>query len=164
MSARGTAVFIKDERGTVLVEALMVFPVLMFLSFGLLEFSNVLWERQQMQMGLRDAARYWSRCRSDINGAEMFCSETVARNIAFYGNPAGSGRLRVPGWDAADEISFDPAKASLPTNASLPGDPSLMPRVTVSGTVTYFGSPMFSALLDDSITISHTVEMRYIGW
>lgn len=164
MSGRRRSDFRSDERGTVLAEALLVFPILTILSFGLLEFGNVLWEREQLQIGLRDAARYWSRCRADIGGTATTCSEEIARNIAFHGNPAGTGPLRVPGWDDPAEITFEPAKASLPANASLPADPADMEKVVVSGSVTYQGSPAFSIVLADAVTISHRVEMRFIGW
>lgn len=164
MPARRASVFIKDERGTVFVEFLIVFPVLTFLCLGFFEFANILWERQQMQVGLRDAARYWSRCRTEISGASTECTADIARNIAFYGNPAGSGRLRVPGWDEPAEISFDPEQDELPNRAVLPGEPPVRPLVTVSGSVGYSGLPFFSTLLDRSITIRHSVQMRYIGW
>lgn len=164
MSGRQRTDFCSDERGVVLAEALLVFPIMTILSFGLLEFGNVLWEREQLQVGLRDAARYWSRCRTDIGGIATSCSEATARNIAFYGNPSGTGPLRVPGWDDPSEINFEPGKASLPSNSSLPADPADMAKVVVTGRVTYEGSPAFAMLLDDAVTIGHRVEMRFIGW
>lgn len=150
--------FMSDERGSVLVEALLVFPVMTLVTFGLLEVGNILWEREQMQAGLRDAARYWSRCRPVTTNFASTCSEDYARNIAFFGGPNAGSALRVPGWDDASEITFSPAKADLPTNPA-PDD-----LVVVSGSVLYSGSAAFSLLFGDGLTISHSVELRHIGW
>ncbi|WP_353474343.1 pilus assembly protein [Salipiger sp. H15] len=147
-----------DERGAVLVEALIVFPVMTIVTFGLLEVGNILWVREQMQAGLRDAARYWSRCRPETVNFTSSCSEAIARNIAFYGGPTTRTTLRVPGWDDATEITISPAKADLPTNPA-PGD-----LVVVSGQVVYSGSAAMTMLFGDAVTISHTVELRQIGW
>lgn len=173
MSAQSRSGLWKDEEGTVFVEALIVLPVLTILGFGLLEFGNVMWEREQLQVGLRDAARYWSRCRANATSFAATCNEDTAREIAFYGRPltqaerdgdTASPPLRVPGWDDASEISFTPEQALLPAIASLPADPAEMDKVSVSGTVVYEGSPAFAMLLEDAVTISHRVEMRFIGW
>lgn len=150
--------YVKDEKGAVLVEAILAFPVLTILTFGMLEFGNVMWERQQLQSGVRDAARYWSRCRPVTAQYSSTCDEATARNIAFYGNPGGTGNPRVPGWNDAAEISISPAKASL-SNAPTQDD-----IVRVTGTVTYQGSPVMSALMSGGITISSSTEMRSIGW
>lgn len=150
--------FKSDERGAVLIEALIALPVLTILSFGLLEFGNLMWQRQQMQAGVRDAARYWSRCRPVSVNYASTCNETTAQNIAFYGNPQGTGPLRVTGWDDASEITISPAKASL---SSYPEADDL---VRVTGTVAYQGSPVFFALLPSAITLTASIEMRSIGW
>lgn len=158
MSERGSRNFIADERGAVIVEALIAFPMLIVMTFGILEFGNMMWERQQLQTGVRDAARYWSRCRPSTTSYASTCDEATARNIAFYGNPAGTGNLRVPGWNDASQITFSPSKAGLwsyPTADNV---------VRVTGTATYKGSPAFSAILSSAVTISYSAEMRAIGW
>ncbi|WP_226627592.1 TadE/TadG family type IV pilus assembly protein [Alloyangia pacifica] len=155
---RSARAFRDDERGSVFVEALIVFPVMTLVTFGLLEVGNILWEREQMQAGLRDAARYWSRCRPVTVNYGSTCSEEYARNIAFYGAPTSGSVLRVPGWDEASEITFTPSKADLPTNPA-PAD-----LVVVSGQVVYSGSGAFDLLFGDALTIAHAVELRHIGW
>ena len=142
----------KDQDGVVLVETLLAVPVLTLLTFGILEFGNMMWQRQQLQVGVRDAARYWSRCRPSFHS----CSAVVARNIAFYGNPAGTGRPRVPGWDGASELTI-----SLPEPSTTPNFEDV---VTVSGSVIYEGSPLFDAILDEPVSIGYWTEMRYLGW
>lgn len=148
----------RDQEGAVLVETLIAMPVLLILTFGILEFGNLMWQRQQLQIGVRDAARYWSRCRSDFGpSASSSCSAQTARLIAFTGHPDG-GNVRVPGWDETDELTLQP------DFADLTGVPDFDDIVIVEGTVTYQGSPVFSALFRDSIEISYWATMRYYGW
>jgi Flp pilus assembly protein TadG len=143
---------IREEKGAVLAETLIVVPVLTILTAGVMEFSNMLWQRQQMQIGVRDAVRYWSRCRPDFNP----CTVTIARNIAFFGNPAGTGTPRVPGWSDATELTLEPATP--------PSSPDASSLVTGTGTVSYVSSPMFGALQIDAISFSYSYSQRYIGW
>ena len=158
MFGRRLARFTTEERGAVLIEALIVFPLLTVMSFAFLEFGNMMWERQQMQAGVRDAARYWSRCRPATTTFASTCDEATARNIAFYGNPAGTGSPRVPGWTTAAQITITPSKATLPSY------PVATDLVRVSGTTTYIGSPAFGAFMTSGVTISASTEMRSIGW
>ena len=149
--------FFPEERGAVLVETLIVAPVFVLMIFGFVEFGNALWQREQLQAGVRDAARYWSRCRQTVGGAATDCSEAVARNIAFYGSPSpGSSPVnRVPGWDGspANELEILPAKGDLP------GDPIRSDLVEVTGRMEYRGF-----LLRGPYEMSYRAEMRYIGW
>lgn len=152
MMKRGRNGLFRDQQGAILVEALVVLPFMIVLVFVILEFGNMLWQRLQVQTGVREAARYWSRCPDDFSS----CSETIARNIAFYGHPLGSsgGTLRMPGWDDASELTMSPDKASLP---AIPTDADI---VSATGVVPFHGW----FLNDRGITINVTVEMRYIGW
>lgn len=162
MLARFGKRFAGEQEGTVLVETLLAVPVMLLLTFGILEFGNMMWQRQQMQVGVRDAARYWARCRpvESLGGgatqAFMNCDVATARNIAFHGNPQGTGPLRVPGWDEANEITIEPAVPD-----TLPAADDL---VTVSGEFTYQGSPVFDAVLGQAVTISYWTQTRYLGW
>ena len=149
--------FAKEERGVVLVETLLAIPVLTLLALGILEFGNMMWQRQQLQSGVKDAARYWARCRpvTATGTAFMPCDIRTAQLIAFTGRPAG-GAARVPGWDETSELTITPA--SPPT---VPNDTSL---VTVTGTVVYEPSPFFGSLYRAPITISYWYQTRYLGW
>lgn len=152
--------FSGDESGAILVEALMVIPVITLFAFGVMEFGNIFWQRLQLENGVRDAARYWSRCRPSY----QYCKVTIAQNIAFYGNPAGagagagSGGVRVPGWDGDD-----PADLTI-----IPLTPPLSPNdddiVEVTGTTDYAATPLFDFLGVPPITLQYTHKERYIGW
>lgn len=148
--------FASDEKGAILTEALIVLPVMLLLTFAILEFGNMLWNRMQMQVGVRDAARYWSRCPASFTT----CSETIAQNIAFYGHPAGSsgGSLRVPGWNNASQITITPATASVPTS------PTSTDIVRVTANMSYQGSPVLSAIVSGTVTMRYTYETRFLGW
>jgi len=73
--------FAFGTEGALLTETLIVVPVITIFAVGILEFGNVFWQRHQVQVGVRDAARYWSRCRA----AAPFntCSPEIAQNLAF---------------------------------------------------------------------------------
>ncbi|MFY0666069.1 MAG: pilus assembly protein [Natronospirillum sp.] len=148
--------FRKDQDGAVLAETLIVVPVMLVLTFGILEFGNMLWNRMQMQVGVRDAARYWSRCPSSFST----CSETIARNIAFYGHPAGAsgGSLRVPGWNQASQLTISPDAASLPIA------PAASDLVSMTATTDYQGSPAVRAIFDGTVSMTYRFETRFIGW
>ena len=147
--------FWKNEDGTILAEALIVIPFVTFFAVGIVEFGNVFWQRHMLEVGVRDAARYWARCRPISNGAAyMPCSLDIARNIAFYGDPSpdeGSS-LRVPNWFGENAISIEPAS---PTSVSI---------VVVKGTMVYAPSPIFGILRIGNVAITYTHQERYYGW
>lgn len=147
--------FRTSERGAILVEVLLVVPVITIFAVGLMEFGIMFWERQQMQAGVRDAARYWSRCSlpAQTSGA---CSQTVARNIAFYGKPSGGSFPRVNNWYRPDDLTLSPT-----TPPASPADTDL---VVANGRLLYQGSPLFRLLDINAVTISYTYTMRNVGW
>lgn len=144
--------FSASTEGAILTEALLVLPVVMVLAIGILEFGSIFWQRQQVEVGVRDAARYWSRCRPSFGP----CSLTTARNLAFYGTSAGGGALRVPNWFRDTDLTIDPA-----TPSANPGPADL---VAVTGTLAYQGSPLSALLGLNLFTVSFAYEQRYQGW
>ncbi|MBP2237506.1 Flp pilus assembly protein TadG [Sinorhizobium kostiense] len=141
------------EEGAVLAEALVAVPFVTLFAAGILEFGNVMWERMQIDAGLRDAGRYLSRCRPTSPTYTATCSEATAKTIAYYGTqtPAAGAALRVLGWgpDLAD-ITVNPAGAD--------------GTFTISTAHQYVASPLFGWLGIDAITISVSHEERYMGW
>ncbi|TPK34269.1 pilus assembly protein [Mesorhizobium sp. B2-5-4] len=148
--------FHRDERGAVLAEALIIVPFVTLFSVGILEFGNMFWEKEQIETGLRDAARYLSRCQpsNPLSGYVSQCSQAVARRIAYYGtsDPAATD-LRVSGWDpSGSAIDF-----ATVTRAGK--------QVVVASTShAYSSSPLFGWLGIGNITIEAYHEERYIGW
>lgn len=151
--------FRTSERGAILVEVLLVFPVITLFAIGMLEFGYIFWERQQMQAGVRDAARYWSRCNLAATTTSA-CSIAKARDIALtYHDPvANTTYSRLAGWTVAQ------ADAVVITPAVPPAVPASTDLVTVTGTLQHNSSPLFVLLNLPPIPISYTYTMRYIGW
>jgi hypothetical protein len=138
--------FRSEESGTALVETLITLPIFIIFMAGILEFGALLYTKQQVETGLRDASRYLARCPTDpVYG----CSANIAINIALNGSPAG-GTPRVQDWTAGD-ITITPA-AGLGT------------PVRVSTDFNYQGSPIIGFLGITSIRITAFHEDRYIGW
>lgn len=146
--------FLSGTEAALLTETLIVVPVVTIFAVGILEFGNVFWQRHQVQVGVRDAARYWSRCRT--TAPFTTCTQDIARNLAFYGNPAGTGTPRVPGWTAAADLTIEPAVP--------PGNPTAVDIVTVTGSLTYTGSPLMRLIQLEGFTFTYTHNQRYMGW
>ena len=149
----------QQEDGVILTETLIALPVLILISITFVEFGNIMWQRQQLQAGVEDAARYWSRCRPKTGAQEDFmsCSVETARLIAFTGSPSPEGGAsRVPGWGDISELTISPeVPETRPTKDSI---------VLVSGTVTYQATPWTARFVPDRITMSYYHQMRYVGW
>lgn len=151
--------FGRSTRGAILTETVIVVPVVTVFALGVVEFGGLLWQRHQLQAGVRDAARYWSRC-TPVTGLSV-CTIDKARLVAFYGrtNPAvrscESRELRVRNWCETSQLTITPAVPPL-----LPGPTDV---VTVTGTLTYRGSPVFR-LVSNPVALTYSVEARYIGW
>jgi Flp pilus assembly protein TadG len=100
---KSAAVFFAEQDGVAMTEAIVVVPFLTLFAVGVIEFGALFWQREQIETGLRDAARYMARCRHPIATCE-----TTARNLAYYGSSAQTAE-RVPGWnDTNSPITFTP--------------------------------------------------------
>jgi len=154
LTRRWIAGFTRNERGAVLAEALIVMPFVTLFSVGILEFGNMLWQKEQIETGLRDAARYLARCQSNTSFVEA-CTRTIATNIAFYGtaSPVSGTPLRVSGWGPSTAV------ITIIPPAGTAGD-----VITVSTSHAYDSSNMFAVLGIGAITIEAFHEQRYIGW
>lgn len=131
-----------------MTEAILVVPFLTFFAVAILEFGGMLWQREQIVTGLRDAVRYVARCRH----ADATC-DSNARNIAYYGSVSSGGTLRVPGWRA------DTSPITITRTPQTAQD-----VVTASTTHTILHSPLFGFLGIDDITVTLDHQQRDIGW
>lgn len=118
-------------------------PIITLFAVAVLEFGIAFWERQQLQAGVRDAARYWSRC-SSLSSTAGSCSVAQATAIA-----SRNGVLPV-------------TLAVTPTTP--PATPTSADIVTVTGSFTHDKSPMFVLLKLTPFVITYTYKMRFIGW
>lgn len=138
----------RERDGAAMTEAILAVPILVMLAFGVLEFGSLFWQREQIETGLRDAARYMARCRHDT----AVC-QTVARNLAYYGSVSAQSPPRVPQWEAgASPITFAETVSATQT------------VVTASTVHQLVNSPLFGFLGIDEITITSWHDQRVIGW
>jgi Flp pilus assembly protein TadG len=143
------------ERGSALLEAAIILPVVLALAGGGFEFGFFLYQQQLIVSGVRDAARYLALSAdptSDIN-------QSNARNLAVSGSIQG-GPPRVPGWTVSDvSVAVDFADNPVGANSAGPK----IPIVTVS---TSFVDPSLG-LLDllglGKPTISASHQERFVG-
>ncbi|PBC01420.1 pilus assembly protein TadE [Mesorhizobium sp. WSM3860] len=129
--SRALSRFRRDERGTVLVEMAIVAPLMFILSAGVFEFGNLIHDKLLIEAGLEDGARFAARCNSQLYtdaGLTIDCANT-ARNIAIFGNVAGSPPARVRDWRTTD-VTINIADPATCRNAI---DPS-------TGTVLYLST------------------------
>jgi hypothetical protein len=161
--AKFTDRFRRNEDGAVLAEALIVVPFVTLFSVGILEFGNMFWQKQNIETGLRDAARFIARCQQVSTATftagcrvagETVAGETVARRIAYFGSAdATATEGRVSGWNSST------GPITLP---SITRDGETIIRAETS--YIYQASPLFGWLGLDDITINAYHEERYIGW
>ncbi|CDX43016.1 TadE family protein [Mesorhizobium sp. SOD10] len=166
--------FRRDERGTVLVEMAIVAPLMFILSAGVFEFGNLIHDKLLIEAGLEDGARFAARCNSQIYtdaGLTIDCANT-ARNIAIFGNVAGSGSARVRDWRTSD-VTINIADPATCRSAIDPSTGTVLYLsttsqvciVTASSTYPYVNrdSVGFLSLLNiTSITLSASHQERLI--
>lgn len=145
-----------ETQGAVLAETIAVIPLVTLVSVGILEFGNILWQKEQIETGLRDAARYLARCQpdSELSGFDSDCTEVLARRIAYYGTSSASvTTLRVTGWTPArSAIAFEYPMRN--------GHKVVVARTSH----VYSASPLFGWLDLSAVTIQAYHEQRYVGW
>ena len=73
------------ERGAALVEFAIAATVFLTLTFGVLELGRLLWVHNALTDAARRGARY------AVNQPKSDKALTEIRNVAVYGNPAGTG-------------------------------------------------------------------------
>ncbi|WP_163266884.1 TadE/TadG family type IV pilus assembly protein [Chelativorans alearense] len=160
--------FERDERGQILVEMTLITPLMISLSAGVFEFGNLIHHKLLIEAGLRDAARYYARCNTQLfadAGLSIDCT-TNAQNTALYGSTS-VGTLRVEDWSGPVTIStytttntVDPITGLQDYRSS--GASVVTVRVTTS--YDYAGMSLLSYLGMSPITLAAAHEERLVGW
>jgi Flp pilus assembly protein TadG len=83
--------FLKDRNGGPLVEFAIVLPFLLLMFLAIIALGVTFQRTQLLETASRDAARWLARVD------DPDASVTAARNVAVFGNPAGTGAARLPG-------------------------------------------------------------------
>ena len=160
----------RDSKGSVLVEATVLAPLLFALILGVFEFSWIFFQQQLIEIGVRDAARYMARIpitstatppdtnpcdQTDASGTSF---TTYAGNIALYGTTS-SGTQRVTGWTGPVTITCPTTDNSAGTYA----DATTIYTITATTSFTdpTLGFLGFLGLGAPSISVTH--NERFIG-
>ncbi len=159
--------FVRNEEGSVLIEATLLTPFLIVLVFGILEFSLYFYQRHLIETGVRDAARYLTRVDKD-DSTVWTSAQTTARNLAATGTYAGGSARRVSGWNP-DSSAIDISLSSVDNPIDEAGyriyrGEATVTIVNVTGTFTYvpFG-PLALLGLSSMPTVSVVHHERHIG-
>ncbi|MBA3240916.1 MAG: pilus assembly protein, partial [Acidobacteria bacterium] len=124
-----------NERGAALVEFTIGALVFLTATFGVLEFSRLLWTHN----ALSDAARRAARYAVNHPSAEL----AAVKNIAIYGNIEGTGTTLVNNLDAA-EVDVEYTNSSI---TGVFGYPDGSVSVTITNYQFQFVVPLFSTTL-----------------
>ena len=82
--------FIKNERGTQVIEFAIVFPTLILLFAGTTELGRLFYTYTSLAKATRAGARYLSNVQNITN------STAAAKNVVLCGNPGGCGGTGQP--------------------------------------------------------------------
>lgn len=100
--------FLRDDRGTQMIEFALIFPVLILIFAGTTEIGRMLHQYNSLAKATRTGARYLSTVQN------VGTSTTAAKNIVMCGNAGGCGgagqpKVIVPGLQAANVVITPPA-------------------------------------------------------
>jgi hypothetical protein len=154
----------KDASGSAAFEMALVTPILVTLMFGSFELGYYYLSEHALQKAVRDGARFASR----QSFANMPCGAgALATNVAGpaqktdlitrYGNIAGTGIPRLPGWTSSVAVTMS-CGAAATYSGIYKGMESAVPIVTVSATVRY--SSLFKRVGFPSVGLNLTAESQ----
>ncbi|WP_448207806.1 TadE/TadG family type IV pilus assembly protein [Azospirillum sp. sgz302134] len=147
----------RDRRGSAMLEAAIVLPLLTSLTFGLIEMGRALQHQHIMSKSVRDAARYLARvplscpATGDANWA---AARSTAQTLALTGQVDGTKPL-VSYWTAG---SFT---IGTPTCQTLSGRPVQV--MSVTGSVDYQSLGFLALLNIQAFKIQAAHQEMHIG-
>lgn len=132
--------------------------MLIALALGIFEFGRVVQSYHAIDKGLRDAARYLGRgsATCDASGNFSYTNGTQAKNLAIYGNTAGTGSPVLAFWSDPGTITITGVCTPISTNWISPNG-GYVTTVTAEATVPYtdFGFLGFLGLQSSGFTAQH---------
>jgi len=153
--------FHRDDKGAALVEVAITAPLVLLLSAGVFEFSNVLNTRLLLEAGVEDAARYMARCS---DGTWNNCV-TLGKNLAVNGAVTG-GSARVTGWTTAAVTVTKTSTAAVDGsgNQLYLSNTGTVDVVQVSTSLPYSGIGFWDFLGFGTINVTASHQERVFGW
>jgi Flp pilus assembly protein TadG len=151
----------RDESGAVLVEMALITPLVILLSAGVFEFSNIIHTKLLIEAGVIDAARYIARC----SGPNEATCNSRGSNLAANAVVAG-GSARVEGWLPADvAVGYLSVAAVAEDGTRIYRSNTTDVRIVqVSTTFAYPGTGLWDFLGFDDLTLTAAHEERVMGW
>lgn len=144
----------RDNRGGMIVESALVFPVLITIGMGGIDASYMLIQNHKLEGHLATAANFLSKSDMPEN------HETVARNLAVTGNPDGNGTPIIKGW-STDKVNISYLTTANNNNAYRnEGD---VRTVEISTSFNYQGFGLLSAILPEPPRLTARVQERIVG-
>jgi Flp pilus assembly protein TadG len=133
------------QRGVAAVELAIVIIPMLIMGFGMTEYGRAVYEYNNLAKNVRDAARYLSE-QAPGNATAI----SNAKNLAVYGNTAGTGSALVADLTTAmvsvcDRISCPASNNLQPTGRGVVN----LVTVTVSG---YSFTPLVTYVMPGNIT------------
>lgn len=141
MTGNGKVAFFRTnrpnrQRGLAAVEATIVLPILLLLFLATGEVGRAMLQYNMLEKGIRDGARYLATNAIDDNTTLINITgamATAAKNLAVYGNIAGTGSAILPDYTGAD-LSIDvPDAGHVTLIANYPFQPVLFNTLPTFG-------------------------------
>jgi Flp pilus assembly protein TadG len=161
----------RDQSGAALLEMTVVMPFLLFLGFGLFEFSNALYQYHVITVGVREAARFAAGLPiPDPVVQDEACANPqvtpvgCAKRVAVTGEIDGD-TLKVDWWDTDDITITYPSVENTDLGGGLSSyrGGTEITVVRVSTTATYSGLGFLTTLGLEPFTITTGHEERHYG-
>ncbi|MDH4256854.1 MAG: pilus assembly protein [Gammaproteobacteria bacterium] len=146
------------SRGIAAVEFVVTAPFVLFLLFASVEFGRAFVQYTTLALSVRNSARFVSEHSTIGTTGVVSLSGTVitqARNLAVYGNIAGSGNARLPNYQTSQVTVIDAGNDNVRVAATYPYQPML------GSTLSSFGNGGGSIPLTFNMHIA--VTMRAIS-
>lgn len=149
--------FHDDRRGSVIVEAAMILPVVMVLLCGLAETARATLHQHRLAESVREAARYLARvplacpAGGDSNWAT---ARSNAQHLAATGRVSG-GQPLVTGWTDASFTIADPVCETWSGRA--------VQLITVSANIPYQDLGLLRVLGLDAVRLGASHQQLHIG-
>jgi Flp pilus assembly protein TadG len=141
--------FLRNERGTQLVELALVIPILLMIFGAVAEFGRYFYTYTTLAKSTRAGARY-------LINKPVGTQNTAAKNLVVYGNTAGTGSPIISGLTTSN-VTITPT-------GGMPTAPDTI-TVSISG---YTYQPIFdlgkitgSSSLSMSVSVSPSTTMTY---
>jgi hypothetical protein len=157
-----------DESGAVILELSVVFPVLLILGFGAIEFAGAFFAHQTVTQQVREASRFLARTATPLTTETAFRLATSKHpDPDLACPPGGNSDTCIFPWFSPSDLSAAVVAIENPEDANgfrlYRGGVSI-PVITVTATVTYPGADLLPAIgVDGVVQFTVTHSERVVG-